>query len=151
MTQLIVIVQNMHQLTVIVCRTCSCQSKSISPRGIDRLSNSGCLEVIFYKFHNHRHRHLHHFWHQLYLPRHCHNHQGEERTHFGSTVFEAREASPLNIISYGEIEFLWRWNVNENNQLWWDWDRLFISYKIIFINQTSKVLLILKILGSVAS
>ena len=26
-------------------RTCSCQSKSVAPRGINMLSNSGCLEV----------------------------------------------------------------------------------------------------------
>ena len=28
--------------------------------------------------------------------------KGEDLTHYGSTVFEAREASPLNIISYGK-------------------------------------------------
>jgi len=51
-------------------RSCSCKSKSISPRGVNRpLSNPGCLE-------------------------------GDERGHYGSTVFEAREVSPLNIISY---------------------------------------------------
>ena len=30
-------------------RTCSCQSKSVAPRGINMLSNSGCLEVTISK------------------------------------------------------------------------------------------------------
>ena len=105
-------------------RTCSCQSKSVAPRGINMLSNSGCLEVTISKsdwnfrqfvFHytsdliafsssvitlgleiSHNATIIIHHWCFFY-----HN-KGEDLTHYGSTVFEAREASPLNIISYGK-------------------------------------------------
>ena len=104
-------------------RTCSCQSKSVAPRGINMLSNSGCLEVTISKSDWNFMQFVFHytsdliaftfslitlglgFSHNAILIIHhlCFDHnKGEDLTHYGSTVFEAREASPLNIISYGK-------------------------------------------------